>query len=322
MQKEALYRLLKLAKMSVYRDDGQWLTVSCPISYKTHTDGDDANPSCGISYDTDKPSIVNCFACGSRPLSSVLFILYSDGKISNEVFSFFLENEILKDEPYKVLEVKDIFDITISKNKPIPGVIFDRLLPANRVLSAQRFFKRRRINSNYLNGLFFWDGSIVFPLKDAEGNVYRLHCRNMHSKAKKRFFYLEPSDFGLTGEWSKKGLWYGLDSIDASKPIILVEGEFDRLRLMSLGYFNVLASCGPLGKEHMIYLKELCPTCLYLGFDSDKRGRQYSNKIISYFKNYTPLYYLDWSIAGIKDAGDIKNQQQLEKIFKKVKFIS
>ncbi|WP_273702771.1 toprim domain-containing protein [Thermoanaerobacter sp. A7A] len=300
-------------------DNGTWVQISCPISYRTHTDRDDEHPSCGITYSDNQKSVVHCFACGTRDLISLCLILYLDRKIDNSVFRYVIEGELLNGSDTKELKMQDIYEHLDSEIPFVPDFVLQLLLPATKSLLARRYFIKRKINTSFLNGLYVWKNGLVFPIYDMNNNIVALHYRSFIGKT---FRFLTPADFGVEHKkWSKSYYWYNIQNIDISKPLILVEGEIDALRLMSLGYYNVIASCGSISKEQIDFLKSLSPSVLYIGFDNDKQGRRYTNQIKNQFK-YTPMFLLDWSIVGIKDPGDLKNRDQLEKVFKAKNFLN
>ena len=325
MTRDSLYKLLQILGIVVARDDGEWLTISCPLAYKFHLYRSDEHPSCGISYDNtnSKRSIVNCFTCGSRDLLSVLTILFYDKKIDYDILRFYIEHEQGKADT-RELNYIDIYEETDDTNQAIPVYpqILECLLPAYKSVEVKRYFKQRRINLNLTYNVYTWKGGVVFPIRDVDNKIYKLHYRSRSKNKKNRFFFLEPEHFGLSGKWGAKHLWYNIENIDWTKPVFLVEGEFDVLRLITLGIHNVIACCGGISKEQIQYLQSFSPICLYLGFDSDLTGKKYTSKIIEHFRDLSTIYRLNWGIVGVKDAGDLKSRQDLDKVLKKSKIIS
>ena len=319
MQKKALISLLNKMGIIPVRDDGTWLTISCPVAYRYHDDKDDKNPSCGVSYGNGI-SVMNCFACGTRRLESILFILYSDKKISKDVLRFYMENKNKSEVDPEIKKVcySDIFADTddMFKDVIVSDIVFKRMMPAYKSLKVRGYFKKRNISEDFLSSVYFWSNGIVFPIKDTKGIARALHYKPFSNSGNYKYWFLEPKHFGLTGAWPKNNLWYGLESIDWSKPVILVEGEFDVLRLKTLGFLNVLGCCGSLSDRQLMLLKSYNPVWVYIGFDNDETGRRYTERAKRRLRNYS---ILDWGILGIKDAGDLKSQDDLQKVFHFVK---
>jgi len=295
-----------------YVDRGDWFNLSCPISYKFHLDGDDEHPSCGISVG-DTISVMNCFACGTRSLFSVLYILYLDGKVDKSVLKEYVNLEFSNITPStQVCSVpyNDVFNTPPRRYDYVPDFILHKLKRGNLIKSVISYLTFRKIDLSYSKDLYFYKNSIVFPIKDEAGRVKALHCRSI---TEKKFWFLSSTEFRLIGNWDKGYCWYGMDSVDWSMPVFLVEGEFDLLRLKTLGITNVLACCGSLSDAQIDYLTFKNPPLLYLGFDSDSRGQKYTQKIRKYFKN---CIVIDWGRLGIKDAGELKDKKSLTNLIK------
>jgi len=284
-----------------------WLRLSCPLAFLNHQKGKDEKPSCGILVNEEGQSNVHCFCCGSRSLWSLVNVLFHQKKIDGEVVKFFLLNEG-NEEADNSHKFKDTLYTERQNSVPTPQEILDRLIK-----KSTKFLRKRGINQkvhfiNY-NNLY----GIVYPLSSLNGTIYSLQYRSTQNPDIR--FYLKPKHFDYQGEeWGSKGLWYGLDEIDRTKPIFLVEGAEDRLKLKELGEDNVLASCGSVGNDKIETVRRLNPSLVFLGFDSDEAGKVSTKKIQKALK-YTAKV-LNWDVVGVNDPGDLISKDQIEKVLK------
>lgn len=105
-------------------------------------------------------------------------------------------------------------------------------------------------------------GNILFPVKDAEGNILYIAHRNMHEKR----FHIP---VGV-----KKGL-YGVYELTkgriGSNDLIVCEGVFDAMSATEFGAHSI-ALLGTGSKEQFELVKQLLPRHIILAFDGDHAG--------------------------------------------------
>ena len=317
MKGEAVTSLLnQLGKVPEGRHD-DWMMLSCPLAHLTHDSGRDQNPSAGISISEESSSVLHCFACGTWPLFQVLHILFWTEGIDPEIFQFYLAHEVLKEEAESSpITYRDKFQVTEEEEEtpvPVPEELIQVLDP---VETQKDFLYRRGISlevakahnvKSYLEGL-------AIPIRDVDYKTYWLKYRSAKSKV---FNHIEPEDFSLDMEWGRNDSWFGIEFLDITRPVVLVESELEAMKLETLGWTNILAAHGPLGKrsKKLERLAKLSPKVVVLGFDVDEAGRRY-NKIARYWLSNSHIIDLDWSKVGCQDPGEIGSKEQLEKVWK------
>jgi len=322
MREKDLITLMGLLNVPIHDRNGDWLHINCPTAHKTHAGGKDNTPSCGVSVSSDKPSVVHCFTCGTRKLSKVIHILNWTKGINKDVFRFYLEKEVFTEsETNDIWLFNDKFSTFKKKEvpEPVPDFILDYFSP---IEEAKDYLSGRGISIELAKeyGLKFckyhktidgkiWQNAIVCPVRDTDFKTYWLHFRSVDSK---RFWHGKPVNFGLNYDWGRSDSWAGIEFLDVNKPIIMVEGFFDMLRLRTLGISNVIASHGGVGKnsEKVKRILDLHPKLIYTGFDADDAGRTFSKNV----SRQAPceVIDLDWSRLNIKDPGDLKTKADFD----------
>lgn len=114
-----------------------------------------------------------------------------------------------------------------------------------------------------------WSERIIMPLYDPFGNLKVLTSRKHRAKDKNEMPHLHE-------EFNKKFYLYGLNVaapyIRKKNKVIIVEGQFDTMRLHSIG---LKATVGVLGSsftpEHACLLRRYCSNIIFM-FDNDTAG--------------------------------------------------
>jgi hypothetical protein len=318
---------------------GGWVRCSCPLAPWLHSGGRDRNPSFGIIVPKEigKTPSFNCFACSSsgklpRLLHS-LTILSGDRLLvaSNYLsrFEVFDEQNIEERSERRRFKVTDRFaslcleDRKVIRNEPVPAGILsglpllaekcnltahsDALLwlvqERNLTLPAIADFKLRL----YVDSLA--DVGIVFPVISRDGSsVLDMYVRMTE---RKRFFRLSKELTDSLVDYRAPNLWFGNHLYSEGRPLMLVEGPIDALRLYSLGISNVLASFGEPSDEQ---IASVYAPVIHLAYDADVSGRQKMRKLIR--KIDAPnIHIIDWEVCGVKDAGDLISEGQFRTAF-------
>ena len=321
MKEEAIISLLHQIGQIPEGRSGDWVNVSCPLAHLTHEKKKDENPSAGISVNEEAQSVLNCFTCGVWPLPQVLHILNWTSGLDQSIIKFYLGNEVLKEPQIETesCKFKDKFVDFAQNNEeliPVPETLFEVL---DSVEKAESFLKKRGISLEVAkkhNLKTYLDG-IIIPIRDFDFKTYWLKWRCTQTK---QFTHIKAEEFGLDYEWGRKDSWFGLEFIDLSKPITLVESELEAMSLETLGWQNILAAHGSLGKNSskLKRLKQLNPKVVILGFDSDQAGNRYRD-IARQWLASSQIIDLDWSEVGCKDPGEIGSKEQLDRVWKKRK---
>ncbi|NCU31821.1 MAG: toprim domain-containing protein [Candidatus Moranbacteria bacterium] len=114
-------------------------------------------------------------------------------------------------------------------------------------------------------------------------------------------------------EWGKHDTFFGMEHLDITKPVVVVEGAFDVLRLKTLGMKNVIGTHGGIShkSDKLNRLKNLS---VISGFDADEPGLKFHKALERFFGK--PIRRLDWSLVGCKDPGELKTKEDLQEVLK------
>ena len=170
--------------------------------------------------------------------------------------------------------------------------------------------------------------AVVFPLMCGDEEIYLLRERKVVDKdiwtvSQK---VVNAMSTGL-GEFKfprlkNCGAWFGYNLIDWTKPVVLVEGEIDAMRMKTLGVRNVMASTTSSVTDAQI--DSIHASLIYLGYDADKAGLFAHKRIIDRLAGVTPYKVLDWALVpsikdsavAAKDAGDVISAADLAVVLK------
>lgn len=335
MNKDSVIQYLTALGVKNIRDSGgDWVNFSCPLAHIKHSSGSDFHPSAGASCSDTSRSIWLCYTCTqeSQPIEHLLHTSWlSSGVYPSEAARIFGYNEVLYEEGSTVnnISVPDIWDgwenERCKASLPVPVVQY---FPLVSQLNGDEYSKvteflcnKRGINPGVLDifGVRYCKefDSVVFGLTLHSGEVVVLRMRNITEKS---MLTVTPDMFGLEDiEFPRvkdTGAWFGLHLIDWLKPVMLVEGELDCMRLYSLGFTNVIASCTSSVAPSQI--NALCGLNYILGFDSDEAGKKGNEKIIKQLYDFVSLSIAKWPD---KDPGNLKSKRELEEVLKSLKLI-
>lgn len=244
-----MWWLTELAKhLGVKQNDKDYQTICCPLH-------DDTNPSAWINFDTGR---FGCYAgCGN----------YSLRELHNEIFGETDDQE--EGAMPKETDEGLIESIRASKNLLPPSTFY-----ANAKEHLIAFVQKRGIKpATYesVGARFDLDpasktfGYIVFPFADG------------HTVSRK---FID----GMTGERylnsAGEKVFYGLERIDKKGDVIVVEGVYDYLALVEMGFKNVVASLSTNFKEQHAY--PLRGRTVFVLFDADYPGFKGTQKAVEH----------------------------------------
>jgi len=117
-------------------------------------------------------------------------------------------------------------------------------------------------------------GRLIFPIKDARGNIIAFSGRLLDQEAKEAKYINSPE----TPLYHKRESLYGIDlakdKVRKDNNAYIVEGEFDVISMYQNGIENVVAIKGSaLTKEQLSYLKRYTST-IVLALDADAAGEE------------------------------------------------
>lgn len=182
---------------------------------------------------------------------------------------------------------------------------------------ALDFFKRRKIRREvvFRLGVRFFDGTnfVAFPLTDVFGNIKVIRLRSIYDK---ECFTVNGKVVGkkelLFPLIKHVGSWFGLHLVDWRRPVMLVEGEIDAMRLITLGLKNVVASTGWHIKEAQA--NQICAPQVIVGLDADTAGIKGAYRADRLFNKKASVTFADWSTIDCKDPGELRGKKSLAKV--------
>lgn len=142
-----------------------------------------------------------------------------------------------------------------------------RLPEKNRVAGAELRSRLQRLGLYRDSGHEHFNGSLVIPVLDDNGNVSEVYGRKIIDRLRKG----TPKHLYLPGP--HKGI-FNLDALKASKEIILCESLIDALTFWCAGYRHVTASYGIEGftATHLQAFKENKTERVLIAYDRDAAG--------------------------------------------------
>lgn len=330
MTRDSIHQLLRAIGIREYTDAEHWVNCTCPFARWRHGSGQDTRPSFGISVNDLGVSVYSCFGCMDKAkaipsLLPALFLMtgtypWAAAKIIMESGALTLD-EILQPGPWERPEGE-------RREEPIPREVFVKfpLLRASNsmtAISAARWIgkplseKGRGIPTwvqNYFGLRVDEDrDAVVFPLTNHRGRIYLMRERRVGTK---EIWTVSPDIAGVYGmEFARLkdvGVWFGLHLLDWNKPVMLVEGEFDAMRIFALGFRNVVASTTSSVTEAQI--DAIRSDSIILGYDPDKAGEKARERITKHIGGKAIIRIADWTRVGRKDGGALGSKEELREV--------
>ena len=301
---------------------GTWVRGTCPMGW-LHPAGRDRHPSFGIRVVDEGESYWNCFAHGSGSLPKLLHSLqFNYGQYLQRASRILTLFERVETDD---ADVWPSYEEVSELERSIPlQAISQEVLDQFPVVSgrrtrvarmAQKFLIEDRGIDMDIIGQYdvrYWaeQHCIILPIRDGHDNLCHLVVRKINEKT---FFFMTPDLAGFPRECfatiSQTGAFFGMDHVDREQPVMLVESPLEALTVISLGFTNVIASCGPINAAQ---LRNLYYSTLWLGFDDDAAGWRSRDKTIGKLRGKTRLFVINWGDCGAKDPGELHELAQLD----------
>lgn len=282
------------------QDDMQ---ICCPVH-------GESNPSMGVSAEKQ---MCHCFSCGFK--GNLVWLLF---KSQPDRFRSYAQAEEYFDDRYelehhrvsgKLLNIPR-YDETKDK-KPVKkqdnGILpMYTLAPFKSGKETYKYFYQRGFDTGdvkeYMIGRDLRSKTVTFPIFDAESNLVGVIGRYISKNRKHNERYKIYS-------FERGKLTYPLDKYDGSDTMILVEGNFDAIRMRKLGYTNTQAiMSNNMTKEQAKLISDLVSTVIYLG-DNDKRGVEAREENIQLLKDFgVKTLLVDYPDKG-KDPCDWSDEE-------------
>jgi hypothetical protein len=328
MREEGIKRFLEalgIDRIRMYVERG-WVNSPCPLAPYTHAGGADVRPSFGIHVNEDGHSAWWCFGCSPKGqgLGKLLHNVWvADGRYPYEAARIFAMEEFwgMHVDDDETIPLPDRWLLKPPVNTdPLPPEVLCRypLLQGKDDFEARRITAWLQVDRNvpvWVQNMcrlryHYANQSVIFPMTDVRGNVFVLRER---VRKEKRMWTINPELARVPGAIFPKlkdvGVWFGMGLVNWTRPVMLVEGEIDAMRVMALGFFNVLASCTSSVTEAQ--MDALAAHTLVLGFDADKGGDFARSRVVDRLSGRCNMLVADWSVAKKDDASDCKDAGDL-----------
>ena len=331
-----------LGAKNIQQDEARgWVRASCPLAPWQHEGGRDRKPSFGIKMPEQEGEApyYHCFTCQSNgPLPKlVTSLMHLSGNRMAEASNYLSQFPLFKGgddgedrHGRRRIVLRDRFVDTrftereTRRNEPVPPEVLAQFPPLYEKsdMNAHRdallwLGKERGITVDamrkyqvrlYVSPLD--EVGVLFPIIDRDGvTVLDMWARLIDSK---QFFRVTSSLSRSPIDYKAPNLLFGNHLFEPGKPIVLVEGAIDALKLESIGVHRAMASMGALSTEQA---ESLPASVVFLGYDSDAAGREFANRARKKLGNVPSVHLLDWGVAGCKDAGELETLAQFRQVF-------
>ncbi len=131
----------------------------------------------------------------------------------------------------------------------------------------------------------YFQERIVIPIEDISGHPIAFSCRKMKEEAFGPKYINSPETVLFKKSQSLFGLSYSRKKIAKEQKALVVEGQFDALRLIDSGFdFTVAGQGTAFGEYHAKELIHLGVKNIYLAFDGDDAGQEAACKVGQIFQ--------------------------------------
>lgn len=271
------------------------IQICCP----KHKDGQEKNPSCGIStkqLGKNPAGTVHCFACGYvASLSEMISFCfgYDDGGSYGD--SWLISNFL----DYEVVQRKVDIEFTRKDNSSDKSFVSEEELCKYRYLHP--YMLKRKLTDEIINmfdvGYDKDTDSLTFPVKDENGNCLFVARRSVN----KHFFnYPKEAIKPLHGLYELSLLK------DKPNELYLCESSLNMLSCWIYGH-PAVALLGTSNSFQLHQLRLVPQRTIVFALDPDEAGEKACNKIYSYLKNYKICKKL--ILPQEKDVNDLTKEE-------------
>ena len=262
----------------------------CPM-HKKRTGKEDQHPSWWINSET---GVHICFSCGYK---GNIYTLVADVK----GISYFDAQDYIGESAEVPLDslmrrIKDLPEY-IQPEEPVIAMSEARLAvyttPPDIELK-KRFLTRDAV---VMHGVL-WDTkneAWILPIRDADTGAL---LGWQEKGARGRFFKNQPAGV------KKSKTVFGVQLLDSTKDLIVVESPLDAVRLTGLGH-NAISSFGATLSEEQAKIMRRASKII-AAFDNDKAGHTANEQVRVLARKYgMDLYYFNYRGIDVKDVGDM-----------------
>lgn len=303
--------LLVYCGSSITRWKSHEMTVCCPVHGESH-------PSMGVNSELQ---CFNCFACGAHGnLAKMLYLSKPDEfgydsstketqsrtRISAEIkaWNFLAERYELEfsstgKKSHSIRRFEEARKPTIKLREEQP--LWKIASYHSGLATYNYFFKRGFTKEDMKNFMIGYDDvneTITIPVFYEDEVLAGVIGRYINPNRLKNQRYKIYDNFNRGSTLFPLNKYHTEDG-----SMILVEGQFDAIRMHALGYSNTLSIMSDnITREQKDLILKLCNKIIYIG-DNDVRGLEARDKNKELFRGLLPFYYVDFPAHG-KDVCD------------------
>mgnify|MGYP000070602522 CR=1 FL=1 len=283
MERSKLLELCKDLDIKVRKANDINLRVHCPFAPWRHEGGVDKIPDMYLKVEDSDVSVYHCFACHSkgtvdRLISELAALRQKDYRDLYKKYKEEPKVELLKKYNLKTPEKQEDKKSKCFSIRDLPVSIRPQLIELHEWLDrgiSRKTIEKYKVRYDIKNDRIF------FPQYSIEGKL-------VGAIGRAGFESIVPKYYHYNKDISLKDYLYGENFFTKKiNHIILVEGQFDVLRMVDYGYRNVFGISGAGVNVPIIKFAEYIDK-IYLVFDNDKAGRMYvkdfGRKFSKYFK--------------------------------------
>jgi 5S rRNA maturation endonuclease (ribonuclease M5) len=282
----------------------EWVTAPCPMARWRHASGKDSHPSFGIRLG-GKPHY-NCFACNKGGdlaglLDELIHLSKNDPVPTMDIGEAYRVLEQDSKKGYITQPEWKMYE-THEDSVPIawPEWWLESFFRARDCPVARDYLIKRAVPQT------LWDtfdirydtsrNAVCLPVRDRDSRLVGMRGRHLDPMKEPRYHDYDFNDVNNTSK-----VWYNEDRIVLTKPIVLVEGAFDLIRVYQC-YRNVLS---PLSAQMSIskIKKLLVFPQVFCLFDNDKAGQIAYEKVKMALGKRIAVRQLKLP-EGVKDPGE------------------
>ena len=294
MKQELAHKFITALGLERVKNNGEWVSASCPLSPWTHTHGSDRNPSFAINFKGE--GYFNCFSCESGDLYELLRLLKKYGADVDYKSALDALNQYNEGDIEVVFKMKGNDEDQIWNDSYL-----DNFHLASLNEKAFSYLVSRKVGRSLIDNFeIMWDArmqSVCFPIRNIAGLLTGMRGRLLTGRY---------HDYDNGKNQRNPLVWYGEDKVDFNLPVLMVEGVFDFMAVYP-HYNNVVSplSVG-IGKEKALRMKNA--HVIYTLFDNDMGGDKGRRQIDKYLggRQITHLSTGFYNDPGEMPAHDIK----------------
>lgn len=322
-----------LGVYNIHHTGGEWAQCSCPLAPMTHGKGSDANPSFGVSVGEGQ-SAFNCFVCRKghtlAELLGIVEMLLPKWPLLKPRYNIAKAREILDAEESNIAllpEYAELVPSPYTEWREWPHWWLDSFQPVNMSKRATKYLDYRQITTGTRGDFKLrYDPArdmIVCPFFDHEGRLAGARGRLITLPGELDHKKLKHYDYAFNGVRNSHLTWYNEQVLDAKGPMLIVEGQFDVMRVWPhyAKVMAILSAKAPIYKMRKLTGEDQ----VVLMLDGDDTGQTKQVEWATYLHKrgvqvgYLPLPPGVPSILDptkeAKDAGDLPDDVLAELLF-------